>query len=146
MNQGDGIQSVIFSLNQQMYCVLIEEIVEILRVPVITTVPGISSYIEGVINLRGNIIPVVCLHKRLKLEKPQKNKKNRIVIVQVHNEQIGIIVDDVRMVSKFDEDHVEPPNHQSISEDIFLGFAKLDGQVIGILNLKKLLYANEILV
>ena len=142
-NNNDGIQSVVFSIHQQLYSVLIEEVVEILRVPMITTVPGINAIIEGVINLRGNIIPVVSLHKRFQLEEPVKHKKNRIVIVQVNNEHIGLIVEDVRMVTNFDEDDVEPPYNQDITEDVFIGFAKLDDQVIGILNLQKVLYPQD---
>lgn len=73
-----GMQSVVFSIDHQMYSVLIEQIVEIVRVPIITSVPGIDPIIEGVINLRGNIIPVVNLHRRFQLPIPEKHKKNRI--------------------------------------------------------------------
>lgn len=142
-NQGEGIQSVVFSINNQLFSVLIEEVVEILRVPIITTVPGIDPTIEGVINLRGNIIPVINLHKKFQFPIPPVHKKNRIVIVQGKNEQIGLIVEEVRMVTEFDENNVEPPHSQTIDEDVFSGFAKLQDQVIGILNLETLLYGHH---
>lgn len=142
-NQGEGIQSVVFSINNQLLSVLIEEVVEILRVPIITTVPGIHPTIEGVINLRGNIIPIVNLHKRFEFPIPPGHKKNRIVIVQGKNEQIGLIVEEVRMVTDFDEKNVEPPHSQTIDEDVFIGFAKLEERVIGILDLEKVLYGYQ---
>lgn len=142
-SQDEGIQSVVFSINNQLFSVLIEEVVEILRVPIITTVPGIHPTIEGVINLRGNIIPIINLHKRFHFQIPPAHKKNRIVIVQGKNEQIGLIVEEVRMVTDFDENNVEPPHSQTIDEDIFLGFAKLQDHVIGILNLEKVLYGYQ---
>jgi purine-binding chemotaxis protein CheW len=137
--QIDDIQSVVFSLEKQLYSVLVEEVVEVLRVPSITTVPGINPMIEGVINLRGNIIPVLNLHKRFNLAIPKKNKKNRIVIVQGANENIGLMVEEVWMVTKFDEKNVEHKTNTAIEDDIFLGYAKMNGQVIGILNLHKVL-------
>lgn len=139
-NQGGGVQFVVFSINNQLYSFLIEEVVEILRIPTLTSIPGTNQVIEGVINLRGSIIPVVNLHKRFKLPIPQKHKKNRVVIVQGRNENIGLMVDEVRMVTKFDENNVEPTSGQTLEEDMFIGFAKLEGQVIGVLNLEKVLY------
>ncbi|GAE25984.1 chemotaxis signal transduction protein [Halalkalibacter wakoensis JCM 9140] len=138
-----GEQFVVFSVNQQLYSLSIEEVVEILRVPTITSVPGINEMIEGVINLRGSIIPVISLHKRFDLKVPKKHKKNRVVIVQGESENIGLIVEEVRMVTKFEEENVEPTPGQTLKEEIFNGFAKLDGQVIGILDLKKVLYEFE---
>lgn len=143
-DQVDGNQFVVFSLNEQLYAFFIEEVVEILRVPSITSIPGINPYIEGVINLRGNIIPIVNLHKRFQLPTPEKNKKNRIVIVQGKNENIGLLVDKINMVTKFDEEHVEPvSNNQTIEEDIVIYYAKHKEQVIGVLNLEKVLDDNH---
>lgn len=139
-NQVMGIQYVVFLINKQLYAFSIEEVVEILRVPMITSIPGINSVIEGVINLRGSIIPVVNLHKRFSLPIPEKHKKNRIVIVQGKNENIGLIVEEVKMVTKFDENNVEPISEETIEKDVIIGFAKHKGQVIGILNLEKVLY------
>ncbi|UGB30217.1 chemotaxis protein CheW [Metabacillus sp. B2-18] len=134
------VQFVVFSVNQQLYSLSIEEVVEILRVPSITSIPGINEMIQGVINLRGSIIPVVSVHKRFELPISERNKKNRIVIVQGTNENIGLMVDEVRMVTKFEEENVEPPPGLKVDEEIFTGFAKLNDQVIGILHLEKVLY------
>lgn len=133
-------QFVVFTINEQLFSLSIEEVVEILRVPVITSVPGIDESIEGVINLRGSIIPVVSLHHKFSLTPPDATKKSRVVIVQGENENIGIIVDEVKMVTRFDETNVEPPPGIQLEADTFSGFAKLDTKVIGILNLLSVLY------
>jgi purine-binding chemotaxis protein CheW len=141
----DDIQSVVFSLENQLYSVLVEEVVEVLRVPNITPVPGITKNIEGVINLRGNIIPVLNLHKRFQLTIPEKNRKNRIVIVQGKNENIGLIVEEVWMVTKFEEENLEAKTNTNLMHNVLQGYAKMDGQVIGILNLEKVLYNEDTL-
>lgn len=142
-NRINDVQFVVFSIDHQLYSFQIEEVVEILRVPLITTVPGISEVIDGVINLRGAILPVVNLHKRFRLAVPKAHKKNRIVIVKGKNEHIGLMVEEVQIVTQFNENHIEPPSGQSIDEDMFIGYAKYEGQVIGILNLQKVLYGFE---
>ena len=142
-NQVGGVQFVVFTIHNQLYSFLIQEVVEILRIPTITSIPGINEVIEGVINLRGSIIPVINLHKRFHLPIPQKHKKNRVVIMKGNNENIGLMVEEVRMVTKFDENNVEPPSGQTLDEDMFIGFAKFEGQVIGVLNLEKVLYGYQ---
>lgn len=137
-------QYVVFEINNQLYSFSIKEVVEILRVPEITAVPGTHSVIEGVINLRGNIIPIVNLHKRFNMPQlSERTKKSRIVIVQGEQEHIGLIVEEVRMVTNFDEDHIEEPLGQTLEREIFVNFAKSDGRVIGILNLMNVLYELE---
>ena len=73
----------------------------------------------------------------------KKKKKSRIVIVQGEQEHIGFIVEEVHMVTNFDEDHIEEPLGQALEKEIFVNFAKSDGRVIGILNLMKVLYELE---
>lgn len=58
----------------------------------------------------------------------------------MNGENIGLIVEEVKMVKTFDEEDIEPPHHQAIDEDVFTSFAKYEGQVIGVLNLHKVLY------
>ena len=139
-NQVKDMHFIVFLINNQLYSFSIEQVVEILRVPEITGIPGIHPVIDGVINLRGSIIPVVNLHKRFQLPTPERNKKNRIVIVQGKNENIGLMVEEVKMVTKFDIGAIEPTSGDTDEKDLFIGFAKMDGQVIGILNLEKVLY------
>ncbi|MCD8501282.1 MAG: chemotaxis protein CheW [Bacillaceae bacterium] len=132
-------QYVVFTMNNQLLSVSIDEVVEIIKVQPITKVMGIKPFVCGVINLRGKIIPVVSLRQRYLLEEKEFDKKTRIIIVQEEGEQIGIIVDEVKMVTNVDIDNIEPPIemfHQ-IEQDCFKGFAKVGDQLVSIFNLKK---------
>lgn len=137
-------QYVVFSLNNQLCGVSIEEIVEIIRIQTITEVAGIASYISGMINLRGNIIPVLNVRKRYQLQPAPFDKKSRIIIVKDDGEDIGLIVDEVKMVTYVEDEQVEPPIEMfnTLEKDNFIGFAKVGEQLIGILNIQKVLYPN----
>lgn len=137
-------QYVVFSLNSQLCALSIEEVVEIIRVQTITEVPGIPTYITGMINLRGTIIPVIHIRKRYQLEEIPFDKKTRIVIVRDENEDIGLIVDEVRMVTFVKDQEIEPPIEifNTLERDNFTGFAKVGEELIGVLNIKKMLYPN----
>ena len=137
-------QYVVFSINRQLCALAIEEVVEIIRVQTITEVPGIKDYISGMINLRGKIIPVIHLRKRYHMESAPFTKKTRIVIIEEDNEDIGLIVDEVNMVTFVQEGDVEPAldMFNSLEKDCFKGFAKVNDQLIGILNKNKVLYPD----
>lgn len=135
-------QYVVFSINKQLCALAIDEVIEIIRVQPITEVPGIKSYISGMINLRGKIIPVVHLRKRYQMPDQAFTKKTRIVIVEDEGEDIGLIVDEVAMVTYVHEEDLEPTLEMfnSLEQDCFKGFAKVRDKLIGILNKSKVLY------
>lgn len=137
-------QYVIFSIDKQLCALAIEEVVEIIRVQTITEVPGIKDYISGMINLRGKIIPVINLRKRYHMEHEPFTKKNRIVIIEEANEDIGLIVDEVVMVTYIEELDLEPPLEMfnSLEKGCFKGFAKVKDKLIGILNKNKVLFPD----
>ena len=135
-------QYVVFLIEKQ-YCALpIQEVVEIIRIQPITGVAGERKYIAGVINLRGSIIPVLYLRKRYNMPDIEFNKKSRIIIVRNESEEIGLIVDEVLMVTDIEDEQLEPPLEifNTIEKDCFKGFAKVREQLVGILNLEKVLY------
>src|SRR5271167_1637123 len=86
------IQIVGFRIGRETFGLPIAMVREIVRVPEITSVPNAPNYIEGVINLRGRIVPVVDLRKRFGEKSPEPNKKNRIVVVEIGRRAIGVIV------------------------------------------------------
>ena len=135
-------QYVVFLVENQLCALSIKEVVEIIRIKPITEVAGEKEYIAGVINLRGSIIPVVHLRVRYHMSVIPFNKKSRIIIVRNNNAEIGLIVDEVLMVTYMDDEQLEPPLEifNVIEKDCFKGFAKLKEQLIGILNLDKVLY------
>ncbi|SOC13391.1 purine-binding chemotaxis protein CheW [Ureibacillus xyleni] len=139
-------QYVVFVIDKQLCALSIKEVVEIIRIQPITEVVSDRDYINGVINLRGSIIPVVHLRMRYKLPIVPFNKKSRIIIIRNDDEGIGLIVDEVLMVTHIENEQLEPPLEifNTIEKDCFKGFAKVNDQLIGILNLQKVLYPEEV--
>ncbi len=91
-------QLVVFNLGGEVYGVDIAVVREIIHIQPITRVPGTPHSVEGVINLRGSIIPVVDLRKRFQLDIVQRGKDTRIVVVSCRDQDIGVIVDSVAQV------------------------------------------------
>src|SRR5213596_1498959 len=88
------LQVVGFRIGNETYGVRIAAVREIVRVPEITSVPSAPDLIEGVINLRGKIIPVMDLRKRFGQTEIQNDKRNRILVVELNNKLVGLIVEE----------------------------------------------------
>lgn len=139
-----GGQFVVFSINNQNYTLPIDEVIEIIRMQTITDVPGTADYIMGMINLRGKIIPIISLRERFGMPASSFSSITRIIIVQNDSEHIGLLVDEVKMVSHVQATEVEaaPDIINQIDKDCILAFAKLDLDLIGILNMKNVLFPD----
>jgi purine-binding chemotaxis protein CheW len=103
------LQVVGFRIGNETFGVLIASVREIVRVPEITAVPSAPETVEGVINLRGKIIPVMDLRKRFGHFDVQPDKKNRILVVELENKLVGLIVNAASEVLKIPPSDVEPP-------------------------------------
>src|SRR5437899_3067622 len=103
------LQVVGFRIGNETYGVRIASVREIVRVPEITAVPSAPELIEGVINLRGKIIPVMDLRKRFGQTDIQPDKKNRILVVELENKLIGLIVNTATEVLKIPPSEIEAP-------------------------------------
>lgn len=109
---GEERQWVVFNLQDEEYGVAIESAKEIVRLPEkLTRVPQAEDFIEGVINLRGQVLPVIDLRRRFGLEVPQQNHRQRIIVLNLNGQRTGFIVDEVREVRKVAETAIEaaPP-------------------------------------
>jgi len=133
-NQG---QIVVFELDGQFYALPILEIQEIIRPVSVTPVPNTNKYVEGVINLRGNVIPIVNLRKRLGLSETEKNDETRIIVVEYNDEKIGLIVDRVLEVSQYEESEIEPPSVIGQNMKFLNGVIKKKEHLWLLLNLAK---------
>lgn len=102
------LQLVIFSLENEQYGIDTAQVKEIVRMEEITPIPRCPQFIEGVLNLRGQILPVVCLRKRLALSARTDTTATRIVIVDAQELKVGLIVDAVTEVSDIAEARVTP--------------------------------------
>ena len=136
---------MVFDLSTEAYGVDIGAVREIIRLQYITKVPRTPEFVEGVINLRGKVIPVVDLRKRLGLPAEEESKENRIVVVDIGAQDIGVIVDAVTEVLRIATESVEPPASVIITADseYLLGIAKLDSRLIILLDLEQVLTEAE---
>ncbi len=138
-------QLVIFELANEVYGVDISRVQEIIRMTTITRLPRAPEFVEGVINLRGKVIPVVDLKKRFGLAEGDRTKASRIVVVDVGDHTIGMVVDAVSEVLRVHSSAVEPPSPvvTTIESDYIRGIAKLEGRLIILLDLDKVLSWEE---
>jgi purine-binding chemotaxis protein CheW len=138
-------QLVIFELANEVYGVDISRVQEIIRMTTITRLPRAPEFVEGVINLRGKVIPVVDLKKRFGLAERERTKASRIVVVDVGDHTIGMVVDAVSEVLRVPTSAVEPPSPlvTTIESDYIRGIAKVEGRLIILLDLDKVLSWEE---
>ena len=135
-----------FRVGRETFGVPIAMVREIVRLPEITAVPNAAEFIEGVINLRGKIVPVVDLRKRFKDAAPESGKKSRILVAEVDGQSVGLIVNSASEVLKIPPSEVEVPrNLFSEGELCYIsGVGKLGGRLILILDLTKVLQRSEL--
>ena len=134
------IQLVGFRLDNEDYAIAITKIQEIILMKPITRIPQVPDFIEGLINLRGSVIPIVNLRKRFGLPPRELDDETRTIVVNVHDKTVGCIVDAVTQVMRINRDQIQPPplsvlavNHQYLA-----GLARLDDRLMIILDIEKL--------
>ena len=140
------LQLVGFRIGDETFGVRIGSVREIVRVPEITSVPNAPDTIEGVINLRGKIIPVMDLRKRFGHAETQPDKKNRILVVELDNKLIGLMVHSASEVLKIPPSDIESPGSVFADADssYVTGVGKLNGRLIILLDISKLLHRPEL--
>jgi len=139
-------QLIIFTLEEQEYGIDISYAKEIVRIPPITRIPDMPAFMEGVINLRGNVIPVINLKKKFDFAQSEKSMDHRLLILDLEGISLGIIVDDVSAVVKINEQAIEKLSTEiaTIGGNSVNGIAKIDQRLILVLNAIEL--KNEILI
>lgn len=135
------VQIVAFNLGSEEYGVDILAVQEIIKVLEITRVPKSNPYIEGVINLRGNVIPVFNLHKRFNLPPANKEEEARIIVFQFDEVKAGVIVDGVTEVLRLYYEDIEDARHVCSTQDaeFIRGVGKVEGRLLILLDLERLL-------
>jgi purine-binding chemotaxis protein CheW len=136
---------VVFRLGGEDFGAPIAQVHEILRLVEITRVPRAPKFIEGVINLRGKVIPVLDLRRRFELAIDANADAHRIMEVEVDGQILGMIVDAVTEVISLPMDAIEPPPAMiaDIIGDYLTGVGKLPGRIIILLNFNKILTTHE---
>ena len=130
-----------FSLDREEYGVEVRLVQEIRRVTEITVVPRAPEFVRGVINLRGRILPVVDLKKKLGLGEVAIGKTSRIVVVRLRDRLLGLLVDSASQVLKVPLSRIEPPPDEVLNKggDTIRGVAKLENRLVILLDLPKVL-------
>jgi purine-binding chemotaxis protein CheW len=141
-------QLVTFELFGEIFALPILDVREIIRLPNITPVPQAPSFVEGVINLRGQIIPIVDLRKRFGLTAQGTNDDTRIIVVELGNGVVlGLIVDAVREVERIPTDSITPPPALvagSIGAEYIKGISNYDDKMIVHIDMRKVFNADEL--
>ena len=142
----DQLQLVTFEVAGEEFAVDILAVHEINRMLELTRVPQSPPEVEGVINLRGRIIPVVDLRKRFGLDASDRSEHNRIVVVEIKNRVIGFIVDRVHEVLRISPTIVDnaPEMATGIDSDFIKGVGKLEDRLLILLDLAKLFNEEEL--
>jgi purine-binding chemotaxis protein CheW len=140
------LQVVGFRVGKETYGVPIRSVHEIVRVPEITAVPDAPEHVEGVINLRGKIVSVIDLRKRLGEAKTAPSRQNRILVTEYQGRLAGLIVDSASEVLKLSSEQVEPPPSmfQEGALQCVTGMGKYQGRLIILLDIGKLLQGQAV--
>ena len=141
------VQVVVFLLAREEFGLEISQVREIIRMQDITPMPKAPACIEGVINLRGQIIAVMSMCKRFDMEETERTDKTRVVVAEVGEDNLGLIVDEVPEVLRVPEDDIDPTPEMletEVHSEFIRGVAKIEGRIIALLNIEKILSREEI--
>ena len=138
-------QLVVFDLGSEHFGVDIGAVDGIIKMQEITKVPKAPRFVEGVTNLRGSVLPVIDLRRRLNLDMVENTNETRIVVINMEHAKIGMIVDAVSEVLTVQEDVIEPPPPMvsTIETSFITGIAKVDSRLVILLDLAKVLSMEE---
>ena len=139
------LQLVLFKLGKESFGVEIATVESIIKMQPITRLPNSPKFIEGVTNLRGRIIPVIDLRKRLGVAATETNSETRIVVVNLDGATVGMVVDSVEEVMHINEEVIEPAPAITISvaAQFIRGIAKTGNELVILLDLFKVLSTSE---
>lgn len=141
------IQLACFRLGSEMYAIDIMRIKEIIRPQKLTAVPRAPVFVEGMINLRGTVLPVIDLGKRFGLPALKVDRRSRIVICAVFDRFVGILVEEVMEVRRYARHEVKPPPEfvKGRESEFFLAVCQREDDLVMVIDLEKLFSTDEVL-
>lgn len=132
-------QLVVFNLGNEEFGTEIEQVQQIVRLPRITKFPNTPAHVEGIINLRDNILPIFDLHKCLGLESFKKSSSARVIVINSENgRNVGIIVDSVSEIINLDQEAIDCPPSM-VGKKYVKGIVKINNRLIMLLNIEEIL-------
>lgn len=140
-NSSETIQFIVIRVGEEQYGIDIKYVDNIIHMSSITRVPKVAAYVKGVINVRGEVIPVMDIRTKMGLLEAEYTKESRIVIVKSDQQGfVGLIVDAVREVVTLEIDNIEKMSYDRTGKDMFVtGVGKHQGGLISLLDLNEVL-------
>jgi purine-binding chemotaxis protein CheW len=144
-NDDKLLQLVTFNISEEEFGVDILKVQEIIRTMEITKVPRAPAFVEGVINLRGKVIPILDLRRRFGMEHRKHDNQTRIMVIEISGMTVGFVVDGVSEVLRINSSTVEPtpPIMAGVDSEYISGVGKLEDRLLILLDLDKLLSLEE---
>ena len=133
------VQYIVVNLGDEQYGIDISYIDNIVRMQNITRVPKVAPYLKGVINLRGEVIPVMSLRVKMGLDEDVISKDSRIIILKINHESIGVLVDSVKEVVNLNMSEVEKVSFENRENNFVMGVGKQGEALISLLDLNAVL-------
>lgn len=142
----DETQLVTFKVDREEYGVHIMQVQEIIRLAAITRVPRAPSFVEGIMDLRGKVLPVVDLRKRFALPTKEHTENSRVVVVNIDDMTLGLIVDAISEVMRLPNGAIEPPPRiiAGIESRFLKGIGRLEKRLLILLDLDKVFSEDEV--
>ena len=140
------IQLVSFNLDSEEYGVEVLKVREIIRMPSITKMPNAPGYLDGIINLRGKVIPIVSMRRKFCLMESENNNHTRIMIMDVGGELMGFVVDSVSEVLRISSSEIQPPPvvvSGGVDQECLVGVVNRADRLLVMLDLERILSGDE---
>lgn len=139
-------QYITFTIGEEDYAISIVNVEEIVKVSNLIKVPKSQDYFVGLMDIRGKVVNMIDLSKKIMNKKIGESAMNRAIIVKINNKSIGIIVDKVSHVVHFSPNQIDPPppSVKGISSRYIIGVAKKDNRFVIIMDIVKILSADEL--
>lgn len=147
VNVDNTIQVIVFSLGEERYGVEISQVKEIILPTQITRIPNVPGFVEGVLNLRGQIATIINLRKRLGKESKKNDENTRIIVIEYNNATMGMMVDSVSEVKYLSSQNIEEiPKFLALRDDsrFLKGVGKLEDGLLTLMDLKELFSEDEL--
>lgn len=141
----DFRQFLSFSVGEEAYGIELLRVKEVIRAREITWLPRAPSFVKGIVNLRGDVIPIIDLRDKFGLESREDTTRTRVIVVEIEHRLIGVVVDSASHVVRIPGDQVDPPPQVlgGFSQELITGVGKMDGRLVIILNPDSIFTVDE---
>lgn len=147
VNVDNTIQVIVFNIGEERYGVEISQIKEIILLTQVTHIPNVPDFVEGVLNLRGQIVAIINLRKKLGKEQKKNDENTRIIVIEHGSSTIGMMVDSVSEVKYLSSKNIEEiPRFLALKDEskFLKGIGKLEDGLLTLMDLKELFSENEL--